>query len=357
MDVQISRQLKDSDWDAFLDRMPRSHYIQSSMWAQVMARSGWRCVRLTVRQGDVIRTGFQMLLRSLPVLGSVGYIARGPVVDSDDARVVELVLQHIHQVARSERVLLLKLQPPYGDERLTDLLPREGFLPSHAHADNVATVLIDLSQDEETLLGNMSKSLRKSIRRAGRRGAVVRQGTGDDLALFCHILRQTSERGGFAIHDEGYYRIVWECFASQGHAALFFVECEDEPVAAVFLIEFGGTAFARFGGWNGRHGHCEPNALLRWTAIRWAKEQGYRWYDFMGIDEHVARAVIGGQPLPNSDEAKGYTFFKLSFGGQVVLSPGAYDCVYPPLLAWVYRWLQANPGVYDRLLNIVRGVG
>lgn len=356
MDIQTSHQLQDPAWDAFLDRIPRSHYIQSSMWAQVMAQSGWRCVRWTARENGAILAGFQMLLRSVPLLGSIGYIARGPVISSDDPSIIDLVLHHLLDVARSERVLLLKLQPPYEDDRLADILPDMGFLPSHAHADNVATLLIDLSKDEATLLGDMKKSLRKGIRKATRRGATVHQGTDDDVALFYRILQQTSERGGFAIHDEAYYRTVWECFASQGHAALFFVTCENEPVATVFVIGFGDSVFARFGGWNGKHSHCEPNSLLRWSAIQWAKQQGYRWYDFMGIDEGVACAMIQDQPLPDSGEIPGYTFFKLGFGGEIVLSPGTYDYVSHPLLARGYRWLHSNPDLYDRVLNIVRGV-
>lgn len=356
MNVHISHQPSDPAWDAFLDRAPRSHYIQSSMWAQVVAQSGWRCVRLTVTQNEDIVAGFQMLLRSIPIFGTMGYIPRGPVIASGDADVVELVTRHVHEVARSERILFLKLQPAYGDDGLVERLLKEGFHPSHAHADNVATVLIDLTQDKDTLLKKMKKSLRRGIRRAGRKGAIARQsqGTAQDLSLFYHILRQTSQRGEFAIHSEAYYQKVWECFAPRGHATLFFVECESEPVATVFVIGFGNSVFARFGGWNGRYGNYEPNALLRWTAIQWAKEQGYRWYDFMGIDETVARTLLQNHPAPDSGKTSGYTLFKLGFGGQIVLSPGAYDYVYNPLLAQSFRWLSANRGLYDRLLNLVR---
>lgn len=352
MEINVSHQIDDSRWDTFLQETPRSHYLQSSLWAQVNHQRGWRCVRVTIETDNQIIAGFQMLLRSVPLVGKIGFIPRGPVIINDDTRLIEAVLQQIYQVARTEKVILFKLQPPHTDEVWVERLIQEEFWPSHSHADNVATVLIDLALDESQLLKNMKKSLRKGIRRAERAGVTVRKGTAQDLSTFYRILQETSWRGNFAIHNEAYYQQVWQIFVTSGHIALFLAEYEGEAVAGVMLILFGDTAYARFGGWNGRHGKYEPNSFLRWTAIRWAKTQGYRWYDFMGIDETVARAVLRGQ----KPHGHGYSAFKLGFGGQVVLSPGTYDYMRQPFLFKSYKWLAARPALYDPLLDLIRNV-
>lgn len=355
MEVNVSSQLSDPRWDIFLQQIPRSHYLQSSLWTQVNQKFGWRCVRATVEQDGQIVAGFQMLLRSMPFLGNIGYVPRGPVLAEDDPSLVELIVQQLYRVARSEKAILFKVQPPYNGAALAEYLSQEKFWPSHSHADNVATVLIDLTLDETQLMNNMKKSLRKGIRRAERKGVAIRQGTEQDLSAFFRILQHTSQRGDFAIHSEAYYREIWQKFAPADRAALFVAECEGEAVAALLLILFGNTAFARFGGWNGRYAKYEPNSLLRWTAICWAKAHGYSWYDFMGIDEKLARAVLQGQATHDLKEVGGYTAFKLGFGGQIALSPGTYDYVQPPLLAKSFRWLQARPTLYNWLLNLVRG--
>ena len=43
-----------------------------------------------------------------------------------------------------------------------------------------------------------------------------------------------------------------------------------------------------------------PNYLLQWSAIKWAKENGYRMYDFWGISE-------------NNSKWQGITRFKKGF--------------------------------------------
>ena len=64
------------------------------------------------------------------------------------------------------------------------------------------------------------------------------------------------------------------------------------------------------------------------TAIRWAKAQGYRYYDLEGIDPHLARAVVAGAPAP--DRTGGESIFKLSYTEErVTLFPQAYNDVAP----------------------------
>ena len=318
-------------------------------------------VRVMVRPSSPERApdiegGFQMLLRPVPLLGHIGYVARGPVLATHDKALLQTVIQQLLHTVKTKRVIFLKAQPAYWDDWIAAQLPRHGFRPSTSHADNVATVLVDLTQPEDTLLARMNKGLRKSIRRAERKGVVVRQAHTAEFDTFYQILHQTSVRGHFAIHSQAYYRHVWEVFDTHHHAALFLAECEHEPVAAVFLIAFGDTVFARFGGWNGKYSSHEPNALLRWTAIRWAKQQGYHWYDFMGIDEHVARKLLFQPETVTRADIGGYTAFKLDFGGDVTLSPATYDYAPNHLLQGGLAWLQTHKSLYARILNMMRGV-
>jgi len=56
----------------------------------------------------------------------------------------------------------------------------------------------------------------------------------------------------------------------------------------------------------------------------WAKEHGYAWYDFGGIDPSAARAIQNENALPDTITGR-RAKFKKSFGGQVIFRPGVYD--------------------------------
>ena len=73
---------------------------------------------------------------------------------------------------------------------------------------------------------------------------------------------------------------------------------EDGPVSVILIVGFGPSVVYKRGGWSGRAGSSRPNELLHWSAMLWAKEQGYRTYDLDGIDPAVARMVMNGEPIP-----------------------------------------------------------
>jgi lipid II:glycine glycyltransferase (peptidoglycan interpeptide bridge formation enzyme) len=58
--------------------------------------------------------------------------------------------------------------------------------------------------------------------------------------------------------------------------------------------------------------------LLHWEIMRYAKQQGYNWYDFYGITPATS---------PHHSWA-GFTILKKKFGGEEFSSIGAYDFVY-----------------------------
>ena len=84
--------------------------------------------------------------------------------------------------------------------------------------------------------------------------------------------------------------------------------------------------------------------IMHWTAIEWAKSQGYRFYNFEGVDRTAAEVLLRGEPLPDSLN-QSVTRFKVGFGGQVKLLPGVYLSVYNPLLRWTCNT------VYPRLAD------
>jgi lipid II:glycine glycyltransferase (peptidoglycan interpeptide bridge formation enzyme) len=70
--------------------------------------------------------------------------------------------------------------------------------------------------------------------------------------------------------------------------------------------------------------------------MKWAKEHGFRYYDFEGIDATVARAKVDGCDVPDGAN-DGVTSFKLGFGGDIRILPEAHDYVFNPLARWAYR--------------------
>jgi peptidoglycan pentaglycine glycine transferase (the first glycine) len=346
-DLRVSSALRDPDWDRFLSAAPGGHHLQSSYWGAVKAVLGWRVVRvLAVRDGRLCG-GAQLLLRRLPAVGSIGYVALGPVLDRADPVLRERMIDGVLTAARDDRTLLLVVQPPAGlEQTAADLLTR-GFGRAGYWVEPypTTTVVSDLSGTEESLLAAMKPKTRYNIRLAQRRGVRVREGDDRDVATFHGLLTMTGQRQGFAVPSREYFAALMRIMAPDGHAKLFVAESDGRPLSAALVIPFGRTVSYKRGAWSGADGHLHPNELLHWTAMRWAKHNGYRYYDFEGIDP------------PATSAARSVSEFKLGFGGEVVRSPGAYERIANPALRGGYRLLAPvllESAAVRRVLDAVR---
>jgi lipid II:glycine glycyltransferase (peptidoglycan interpeptide bridge formation enzyme) len=337
--IRESVDTDDPAWDAFLAQTPGGHHVQTSLWARVKARVGWRSVRLVVLRSGRIAAGAQILTRGLPLVGSIGYVPKGPLLTSDDPKLARLVVNEMRQIARKHRIQFLAVQPPDNAEVFDRLLPDHGFQPAALELVPMATVLIDLNKNVDTILADMSRKTRYNVRLGERKGITVREGTEHDIPTYYRMVVETSRRQEFAPQPEEYFRELWRIFHPHGYVKLLVAEYEGEVVSAQLGIPFGDTWINKLSVWSGRHGDRRPNEALQWAAIQWAKSNGYRYYDFEGIEPEAARAALRHEPV--SDEfSQTVTSFKLGFGGEVRLFPGVHTFVHNPLLRLAFRLLR-----------------
>jgi hypothetical protein len=117
---------------------------------------------------------------------------------------------------------------------------------------------------------------------------------------------------------------------------LLIAEKDGRPVSAALRLAFGDTVVCKKRGWSGEFGNLRPNEALEWAAILWAKDAGYRYYDFEGIPRSTAEAVLRGDGLPD-ENLQSPASYKLGYGGEVRLLPDTLAYFSNPLVRWGHR--------------------
>ena len=69
------------EWDALVERTPGTDVTQLSAWARVRASAGFSPLYVHAHRDGKLVGGAQLLYRRVPVVGRVGYVSYGPVVD------------------------------------------------------------------------------------------------------------------------------------------------------------------------------------------------------------------------------------------------------------------------------------
>jgi lipid II:glycine glycyltransferase (peptidoglycan interpeptide bridge formation enzyme) len=334
-EVRISEQARDPDWDAFVSNMPGGHYTQTSLWGQVKSLSGWHPARVALSENGQIVAGAQMLIHRVPLIGAVAYVSKGPLCLRENRDVLESTLKGLHLLSRAHRVQYLVLQPPTNGTSMAHCLSSLGFAPTGVTVAVTASVVLDLSSSLEHILRHMKRQTRQNILRSERAGIAVRVGAEADLAVFFELNRSTCRRRGVVPpYPLDYYLHLWRVLDAEEYVKLFVAEYEGQAVSALLCMTCGDTVIAHTLGWSGRCANRRPNNGLFWAAIKWAKVQGYRCFDFGGIDRSAAESILVGEALP-ALLLRSPNFFKISFGGQVALFPQPYSYVYPAIPRWL----------------------
>ncbi|MGH3993695.1 MAG: lipid II:glycine glycyltransferase FemX, partial [Pseudonocardiaceae bacterium] len=321
----------DPEWDRFVASTHGGHHAQTSLWAQVKSVLGWDGARLVVRRDGAIAGGVQVLTRSLGPGIRVGFAPRGPILGSDDSGLLDLVHQGVLEFGREQRVRYLKVQPPADRHDLVPALGDRGWTPSAIEAAPSATVRVEMRPSEDEILGAMRQSTRTKIRQSMKRGLHVRVGGEGDFGTYHGIVEATSRRQGFAPYPARYYETMWRVFERSGRACLLMAELDGRVLSSTLLLALGDRATYKMGGWTGEKSRVRPNEAIHFAGMRWAKDAGYRYYDFDGIAKPIALALRRGDDTTKSD-FRGVAQFKLGFGGHAEVMPGALDIAPDRLL-------------------------
>jgi len=304
--------------------------------------------------GDQIVALAQLLIKRFPLgLFSVGYVPRGPLVDWQDGETTAALLDALHGEAWRHRAVFVKIEPPLLNSPVADCRLRQcGFQVSRYTNQPRATIVLDLSPGLNQVLAQMHQKTRYNIRYAARKEITIRVGGREDLAAFYRLMQATGRRAGFTPRSLDYYRCLWETFDPSQRIRLFAASYRGEILAFNVSAIFGEHAVFLHGASSDRHRNLQPNYLLMWKAIRWAKSQNCSTFDLWGIPDEVGQAVYEGEGLPVPDRTDGLWGvyrFKRGFSNTIKYYIGAYDCVYSLLLYRLITNRLFNQDVLDRI--------
>lgn len=357
--LQITNDQEDPEWDAFVVGSVDPHPEQTSLWGDVQRLCGWRPLRLIARRGSTIVGGVQLLERPLRQIGKVGYINRGPLLAADDPILANQLLNGLMRVGRQRRMIYLAVVLPYSGQFIEAALIHHGFalrpdtLPPTTPM--MSTMVLDLKQDLDEILMGLRPSTRQNVRKAQKRGLSFREGTAEDLDTFNDLLLELCKRRRVEtnVPQGPFLKELWKVMASKGYLKIFLTEHGSEPIGALLLFTMGGWARLWRIGWSGRYAAAYPNELIHWETIRWARQNGYRYFDFVGFDTKYAKAIVEGRSLP-ADEACKISFFKQGFGGRVLTLQPHYCYFFNPVVRWIFAsggGDMLNHRLFKRMVN------
>lgn len=182
------------------------------------------------------------------------------------------------------------------------------------------TTIIDLTKTSNELLNSMHPKGRYNIKLAEKKGVLIQES--NDINLFYNLLKTTAQRDNFALNSLEFYQTFFNNLKKNKHAKLFIAYSQNTPVAGMLNIYLDKTAIYYYGASSNEHRNLMAPYLLQWHAILDAKNNKYKFYDFLGV----------ANPHNKKDPLAGVTYFKQKFGGNMQSWPKSQIIVHKPIL-------------------------
>ena len=342
-----------ASWDDHVIASPGGgNLLQSASFASVKAKHGWKPLYL-VYEGTTVLDGAEapfasynlVLEKSVPALGKIWYMIKGPGVNSVEE--IPAILDANKDFIKREKlgVFAVKIEPDIiADDSINAFMGKTGLVKSWNIQPNDSTAILDTDKSEEDVLKSLSSRGRNAVRRSLREGCEVeRVPLTEENMKKMYALMDTVGQGNANVHlrSYDYYRDFWTTFEQAGQGRLYFTYEDGEPSVGAYVIRYGQKGTYKDGGSKPRRKQYGDSHQVQWTALTdLMKEFDIKSYDFCGTPPK--------SELKNKDHHHyGLGLFKTSFTKDVIDYVGVWDQVLSPVK---YKaWNQAVEKVMRQL--------
>lgn len=313
-------------WDAFLERKPDSHILQTYQWGEFKSGFGWKPVRLI--SGD---TGAQVLFRYFPFGLSFAYVPKGPIGKNEQGFYKELV-----KICKNKNSFAVYVEPDQlNNENVEFQFNAFGFERSDISIQPRRTITVSLRGSESDWLSRMKQKTRYNIRLAEKKDVVVK--ISKDIDIFNQLIKTTGERGQFGVHSEQYYKSVFEIFSKKEDCVLLIAYYKEQPLAGLLLFIKGKRAWYFYGASNDLERNRMPTYLIQFKAMQIAAGHGCEEYDLWGVPDFPLEELEENFMNRNDGLWSVYRF-KRGFGGELHRTAGVFQRILRPEIYHLYQF-------------------
>ncbi len=342
--LEITHDVGNPEWLAFVNGVANGNIRQDPAWARAKMATGYGGQLLLVRHGEKLVGGALLLIKNYAFGFKIGIVSQGPCLMDEEPDLVHFLSQSLKAFCRQSSLLYIIVELPYFKGAWLPQFNQNGFVPMPKGLPGGfffnTTWMLDLTPELGIIFSGFSAARRRYVRKSAQLPIVFRQGEAEDLdTCYDLFLHTANRRNGFFVEPhKAFYHELLKVPQANRQVLLLIGEVDGKIVSASFCLLSGDVFMHYIWGWTGEYADQHYSDAVYWYMIQLAKEKGFRFFDFVQVDDAVASAVLSGSPLDNSVRSRSFfgpTFYKMSFGGQTVSTPGIL-CYFP---SKVHFWL------------------
>lgn len=303
-----------AEWSAVLRRCGPVNLLQTWEYGDAKQTEGWRVQRFVLSEDEPV-AAVQVLLRPIPLLGTVARINRAPLLVARDDTLAYQTERRVVRWIRDELVGCRRMAVSFapelvGHERSAMVMADAGF--ERAAGPAWTSGLIDLTPDEPERRRCIDRKWRNILGKAERGRLLVDvDASAHALERFMSQHSRIQREKGFAGPDPALLASLG-CGGADVRLLAWTASSAGEPVGGVLIAGHVNSATYLLA-WNTSEGRTlGANYALLWRAVESCRDAGYRWFDLGGIDNQrtpgIAHFKMGMHPAVYSLSGEYWAF-------------------------------------------------
>ncbi len=277
----------------------------------------------------------------LPLAGGYFFVPRGPIMKILNFK-FEILNECINELiknAEKDRIGWIRLElQRFEDLELVkkNLSGKLSVKKSRKDHQPPQTLMLDLDRSEEELLSQMKPKTRYNIRVCQKNQVeIIEDRSKKYFEALIKLIQETAERNKVQFHSRGYYAKMMAA-ASDDNLKLYSAVFDGQIIGSILVSFYGEIATYLHGASSDAYRNKMAVYGLQWQAIKDAKQNGCRKYDFGGLSE------ITEKHPELREKWAGITRFKRGFAPQEKLTefPGCWDIILNKNKYRLYRFAQ-----------------
>jgi lipid II:glycine glycyltransferase (peptidoglycan interpeptide bridge formation enzyme) len=141
-----------------------------------------------------------------------------------------------------------------------------------------------LEENVEILKKNFDRTcVRQRINRAKKSNIFVTEVSSESgMRIFFKLHCLSRKKFGIPVQPYKFFKNMWEILYPRKMIGVLIATIETQPVSAILFLKYKQRIHAEYMGTDDGFLKYSPNILLFWIAIKKAKDEGYKFFDFGG---------------------------------------------------------------------------
>jgi len=299
---KIFEKVNSSEWDLNLKKSRYSTFFQSTKYFKTHDNTkiplyiyvynekdqivGQLALIIIKKQKFYSTPKFQWLSNLVSNLGNRGSWVSGPIIHSDEQKqrikILEIFLKSLYEIMRKYNLILLDgYSPAEGD---IDEEYIKTFEKNNFNIERFVTFRADLTKKIEEIWKNVEKNAKNDVTKAERQNVVIREiKNKEELSEYLLLSKKWAKTKGIEISNP-LENVDDDWHDYQAGLQKFFVAYQNrEIISGLRIVTFNDIAYTHEVLNSYSKAASVGGPALTWYAIKWAKENGLRVYDFSGV--------------------------------------------------------------------------